>query len=377
MRALLAQADLARYAGQFVWLDLNFDLPENSAFLDKFGAKATPTFFVISPNGEEVLATHTGAMSLPELTQFLDRGASALLAKSQSPADAALKRADALLAQHAADAAKSYQEALRLAPAAWPLREVAEASLTVALQDSGQFQQCAETAVAEASRMKRDSEFARTVVAGMWCVVSVDPVQWSDEAAIKLVSLAEEALTLPSTVRDHRDEIYRTMMYLAMNHNNTADAAKWGNRWLAELDARGPASDDERSAIDIARVENIQVYGDPNRILPALLFSERAMPQNYNSSMRVAQMELAAKHYDEAIAACDRGLSRSPGVAGRTWLLYTKAQALTQKGEIAEAIRALKTALEAAKEIPTQSSRDHNITMIEQAIAKSQNSATK
>ena len=377
MRALLAKADLARYAGQFVWLELNFDAPENSAFFDKFGAKATPTFFIISPQNEEVLATQTGAMSLAELTRFLDRGASAALAKRQSPADSALKRGDALLAQHPVEAVQAYQEALRLAPTPWARRELAVASLTVALQDSNLYQQCAETAVAEAPGMKRDSMFARTVVSGMWCVVSVDPVPWSEAAAANLVPLAEEALTLASTVRDHRDEIYRIMMYLAMNHNNTADAAKWGNRWLAELDSEKPASDEERSAIDIARVENIQVYGDPNRILPALLASERAMPQNYNASLRVAQMELAAQHYGEAIAACDRGLARSPGAAGRTWLLHTKAQALTQKGETGEANQALKEALQAAKEIPNQSSRERNISMIEKALAKSETGGTK
>jgi len=40
-----------------------------------------------------------------------------------------------------------------------------------------------------------------------------------------------------------------------------------GEQWLAELDAIKPTSDDERSALDIARVENIQAYGDPARIL--------------------------------------------------------------------------------------------------------------
>jgi hypothetical protein len=71
----------------------------------------------------------------------------------------------------------------------------------------------------------------------------------------------------------------------------------------------------------------------PKRILPALIASERAMPDNWNASLRVAQMESAAKNYAEAIAACNRGLSRTPCPAGRSWLLQTKADALTQKGQ--------------------------------------------
>jgi tetratricopeptide (TPR) repeat protein len=371
MRDLLDHADLARYAGQFVWLELNYDVPENRAFLTKYGAEATPMFFILDPQDEQVSAMQPGAMSLPELTQFLDRGASGFFAKKQTPADRALKRGDALLARQPVGAAKAYQEALRLAPATWPERELAEASLVQALQDGRQWQQCAETATTEATPMKRHEIFARTVVAGMWCLASTDPAPWSDAALRKLQPLAEEALSLSATVRDHRDAIYRTLMYISVNRNDHAAAAKWGDRWLAELDAIKPDSDEERSALDIARVENVQIFGDPARILPALIASERAMPNNYIGSLRLAQMESAAKHYDETIAACDRGLARAPGANGRSWLLQIKAQALMQKGTTAEARRALEEALQAAQAIPDEMSRDMNVKKINKALGQS------
>jgi tetratricopeptide (TPR) repeat protein len=371
MRALLAHADLARYAGQFVWLELNYDKAENRAFMTRYGASATPTFFIIDPHDEHVTAMQTGAMSLVELTQFLDRGASGAFAKKQSPADAALKRGDELLAQQPADAAKAYQEALQLAPAGWPQRELGVASLVQALQDSSQWQQCAETAATEAAHMKRDVIFARTVVGGMWCMASSDPAPWSKAAIQTLEPLAEEVLSLPTTVRDHRDAIYRTRMYIAVNRNDNAAAAKWGDRWLAELDATKPSDDEERSALDIARVENIQIYGNPERILPALLASERAMPNNYIASLRLAEMESAAKRYDETIAACDRGLARAPGANGRAWLLQIKARALTQKGRTAEARRALEEALQAAQTIPDKMSRDMNVNAVKKAMGQS------
>ena len=78
-------ADLSRYAGQFVWLELNYDAPENRAFLTKYGAEATPLFFVIDPQDEHVTATQPGAMSLQELKQFLDRGASGVFASPLMP----------------------------------------------------------------------------------------------------------------------------------------------------------------------------------------------------------------------------------------------------------------------------------------------------
>lgn len=376
MRDLLAHADLARYAGQFVWLELSYDEGANHAFMTKYRAEATPTFFVIDPRDEHVAAMQPGAMSLAELTQFLERGKSGVLAKSQMPAVAALTRGDALLAQQPTDAAKAYEEALRLAPTTWPQRELVEASLVQALEDSKHWQQCAETAANEALAMNRDVIFARTVVAGMWCLASTDPAPWAEVELGKLKPLAEEALSLSVTVRDHRDSIYRTLMYTSVARHDNAGAAKWGDRWLTELDAVKPSSDDERSALDIARVENVQILGDPARILPALIESERAMPNNYIASLRLAQMEIAAKHYEETIAACDRGLARGPGANGRAWLLQIKARALRQKGQTDEAHRALQQALQAAEAIPNKGTRDKTISKIRDALREAEK-ATK
>jgi len=368
MRDLLDHSDLAGYAGQFVWLEISYDAPENRAFLTKYGAEATPTFFVIAPQDEQVTAMQPGAMSLDQLKQFLDRGASGAYARNQTPADAALMRGDNLRAQQPADAVTAYRKALRLAPANWPRRQIAETSFVEALQDNSRWQQCAETSASEAAHMTRDDLFARTVVAGLWCLVSTDRSPWSDAALQNLQPLAEEALTLPATVRDHRDEIYRTLMKLSVARNDNAAAAKFGDRWLAELDAIKPDSDEQRSALDIARVENVQAFGNPERILPELKGSELAMPNNYIASLRLAQMELAAKHLDDAVAACDRGLARAPGANGRAWLLQIKARALREEGKMPEARRALQAALQSAQEIPNQGSREMNVDSIKKAL---------
>jgi hypothetical protein len=79
-------------------------------------------------------------------------------------------------------------------------------------------------------------------------------------------------------------------------------------------------------------------------------------------------MELAAKHFDDTIEACDRGLARAPGANGRAWLLQIKARALKQVGKTAEGRRALQEALQAAQEIPNQGSRDMNVDSIKKAL---------
>lgn len=367
MRTMLLHADLSRYAGQFVWLEMNFDKPENQEFFSRFEASGTPTFYVISAEGK-VLSDQPGAMSESELRAFLDRGIN-LAENRQTPADAALARADALLSTKSPEAVGAYEQVLRVAPPNWPRRPLAQYSLVTALQINEQYQPCAETAAREASGMKHDNAFANTVVAGMWCLVQADKsASWRGPAAEKLEPLARQALSSPETVRDERNELYRTLMFLALSRNDTAQTASLEDKWLGELDAVKPNDDEERSAVDIARVEAIQIYGDPERILPALRSSEQAMAHNYNASMRLAQMESAAKHNDAAIAACDRGLARDPGAAGRSWLLQMKAGALKNSGDSAHAREALEQALQAAQEIPSQSQRENNVKRIKQAL---------
>ena len=367
MRTMLLHADLSRYAGQFVWLEMNFDKPENQEFFSHFEASGTPTFYVISAEGK-VLSDQPGAMSEAELRAFLDRGLS-LAQRRQTPADAALSRADALLSTKSPQAIAAYEQVLRVAPPDWPRRSLAQYSLVTALEINEQYEQCAETAAREAAVMKHDNSFANTVVAGMWCLAQGDKsASWRNSAAEKLEPLAKQALSSPETVRDERNELYRTLMFIAVSRNENAQAAGLEDKWLGELDAVKPADDEERSAVDIARVEAIQVYGDPERILPALRSSEQAMAHNYNASMRLAQMESAAKHYDAAIGACERGLARDPGAAGRSWLLQMKASALKQKGDSAQAREALQQALQAAQEIPSQSQRENNVKRIKEAL---------
>jgi len=365
---MLAEADLARFAGQFVWLELNFDNEANGAFLAQYGSYATPTFYIIDSQDGRVAASQTGAMSLVELKQFLDRGLRSVSAKKRTLADDALVRGDTVLAKRPEEAVTDYKEALKLAHSGWPQREVAQASLVTALQSSGHYQECAETAASEAREMTRGPSFARTIVAGMWCLQMGDSALWTNVMATNLEPLANEALSLQSTVRDHRNELYRTLMYLALSRGDKQKAAMLGDRWLAELDRIRPRSDEERMAVDIARVEDVQVFGDPKRILPALHASERELPTNWNASLRVAQMEIGASNFAEAIAATDRGLARKPGPAGKSWLLRVKAEALVESGKKTEARRALDDALVAAQGIPNERSRENNIRTLERAI---------
>jgi len=370
MRVTLADPSLARNAGRFVWLDLNFDKPANKAFLVRHGVMFTPSFFVIDPADDRVVATNIAGMTLIELNAFLDRGEHAVKGSARSPADAALGRGDANLGRgHQAEAADAYRDALRVAAPGWTERDGAVRSLAYALMLSKQYRACADVAVAEAPRMMpRTRFFGSVVMIGLAAAGADARAPWAVAARRTLEPLAMEAVSLPETLRDDRFQLYQQLMHAVELRGEKAAHTPWGVRWLHEIETTKPANDDERTALDVARVDAASAIGQPARVIPALIASEQAMPNNYNASLRLAEMESDAKRYDEAVAACDRGLAHVTGPIGRTWLLQTKAEALTGKGDRTAARRVLDEALRAAREISTPQSRESNVKRVSRMI---------
>ena len=371
MRATLANAALVKYAGRFVWLELDFDNPTNQAFIARHGVTFTPTLLVIDPADERSTATKFGGLTLSELSLFLERGEVGVKQRMNGPADVAFARGEEMVGRgQLTEAIAAYREALKLATPGWPEQNRVIGSLTKTLMSSRDFQACAETAAAHAPAMPRDSTFASTVLSGFGCSLSGGNAPWADAARKVIEPLAVEAVALPATLRDDRFQLYQLFMSVAQRSGNKDKVAQWGDRWLDEIEATKPADDDERSALDIARVDAAQLMNAPARVLPALVASERAMPTNYNASLRLAEIATEAKQYDDALAACERGLAHVTGPIGRSWLLQTKAEALAGKGDSAAARSALEEALQAARAIGDGHVRDSNVRRITQAIAE-------
>src|SRR5690349_3987166 len=204
MRVTLTDAAFARYAGRFVWLEINFDSRANEEFLKDHSVVYTPSFFIVDPSDHSVVATQLGAMNLRELLAFLDRGEASFLTKVKSPQDIALTKGDEMVSHgQFADAVKLFRTALDEGGSDWPRRDDAIASYIWALMLSSQPQQCAEAAAEEAPHIKRGGAFGRVVLSGLNCINQVDQAPWADSALLKLQPLAQEAITLPATVRDH------------------------------------------------------------------------------------------------------------------------------------------------------------------------------
>jgi hypothetical protein len=255
MRQELTDPALVKYAGRFVWLELNYERPGNEDFVVGHGVRGTPMFFVLSPVDERVTASRFGSMTLAELGAFLERGERGLQPHVASRADSMLARGDEQLGGgHAADAAVGYRAALQAAAADWPSRQHALAQLTHALQTAGDSQGCAGIAAAEAPPMKHDGEFVRVALSGLASANRGDSAAWARSARRTLAPIATEAAALPGVDRDTRFQLYDALVEEADARNDRAAHARWQERWLHDLDAVVPRGDDERTALDIARV---------------------------------------------------------------------------------------------------------------------------
>ena len=144
MRAtVLNDPALAKHAGRFAWLSINGEESRNAAFVEQLAIDGYPTFYVLDGATGKIALRWAGSLTLPEMERLLDDGARAVAGSGGSPADAALARADRLLADHKiAEAAAAYDEAITLAPPGWSGRGRAINARLGALQKTGDFEGC-------------------------------------------------------------------------------------------------------------------------------------------------------------------------------------------------------------------------------------------
>jgi len=370
MRVTLASPSLARLAGRFVWLELNYDQPANREFLNRHQVRSTPSLYVLDPRDGQALATHLGATTESELERFLEQGERGYRGLSATAAESALARGDRRLALgQTAGAAAEYRAALQRAVPGWPSRPDAVARLTGLLQGSGAPAEAAAIAMREAPGMARGEAFASVVNAGLAGVDRAGRSATTDSAAHVLEPLAAEAIERRDITRDVRFQLYGELITGAQRRGDSLATERWGTRALAAVDAIRPAGHDEAIALDIVRVELVWDKRSAAHVIPTLVRSERANGDP-NTSIRLAQVDDFAGRYDDAIAACRRGLARAEGPVVRTWLLELEAEAWLGRADPGRARVALAEARRSAREIGSATNRALNLRRIDRLLAR-------
>jgi tetratricopeptide (TPR) repeat protein len=347
---------LAKHAGRFAWLSINTEESRNAEFVEHLGVDSYPTFLVLDGATGKVALRWAGSLTTPEFERLLDDGERAVAASGGgAPADAALARADRLgAAGKAAEAAAAYTEALRLAPAAWAGRGRALASLLAALRKNGDLEQCAAQARRATPGLERGPAFAGAAAAGLGCAVDApESAPWRDAAIKDLEALVVESLPLDNVLADDRSSAYGMLVDLREARGDQAGAREIAGRWLTFLEKQAAAatSVEARAAFDSHRVAAALALGDPARAVPALLSSERDLPDDYNPPARLAILYREMGRFDEALAASRRALDRAYG-ARKLRIFDARADIYSKMGDRAAARRTLEEALAFADTLP-------------------------
>ena len=377
MRAtVLNDPALAKHAGRFAWLSINTEESRNAGFVETLGVENYPTFLVLDGATGKVALRWAGSLTAPEFERLLDDGERAVAASGVvtasggspasggapsdaasggSQADAALARADRLGGEgKRAEAAVAYTEALRLAPAAWPGRGRALASLLAALQKNGDLEACAAVARRETPALERGPAFAAASLTGLGCAVDApESAPWRDASVKDLEALVVESLGLNNVLADDRSSAYGVLVDRRKARGDQAGAREIAVRWMTFLESQAAAagSVEARASFDSHRVAAALALDDPTRAVPALLASERDLPDDYNPPARLAILYRELGRFDEALAASQRALDRAYG-ARKLRIFDTRADIFAKKGDPASAKRTLEEALTYAGTLP-------------------------
>jgi tetratricopeptide (TPR) repeat protein len=346
---------LAKQAGRFAWLSINGEEARNAAFVERLAIEGYPTFYVLDGATGAIALRWAGSLTLPELERLLDDGERAVANTGGSPAEAAMARADRLLADgKVAEAAAAYDEALGLAPAGWAGRGRAINARLGALQKTGNLETCAALARRETPGLERGPAFAAAAATGLGCAAEAPAdAAWRAGAVAELEPLVEASLGLETVLADDRSSAYGLLVDQRDERGDAPGAKAMAGRWMDFLDAQGKsaASVEARAALDSHRVAAALALGDPARAVPALLASEHDLPADYNPPARLAILYRELGRYDDALAASDRALERAYG-ARKLRIYDARADTYTRKGDAAAARRTLEEALRYAETLP-------------------------
>ncbi len=367
---------LGRQAGRFVWLSVNTEKRENAAVLGKYPVRVWPSFYVIDPAAEKIVFRWVGGATTPQMQRILDDGAKA--AGGGAAVGTALAGADRLYADGKyAEAAEGYRRALASLRPESPSYSRTVDSLLFAYSASGQKEACATLARDTFPKLRATPSAANVAGSGLDCALSL-----KDDDSRKANLVAALAADARSVVEGPKkglaaDDVSAVYGSLADERGAAKDEAgrkKVLETWASYLEeeaakAKTPA---ERTVFDAHLTSACLALGQPERVVPALLASERDFPEDYNPPQRLALAYGAMKKYDEALAASDRALALAYGP--RKLVVYrTRVDLLTKKGDAPAARKMLEEMLAYAEGLPAEQRSEKTIAAIRKQLEEKPN----
>lgn len=361
---------LGRHAGQFVWLSIDVDKPNNAQFLDRFPVASLPTLLVVDPATQTAALKWLGTANVSQLDQLLVDGRRALDGGNQL--EGRLAEADRLdAAGQSTKAVAAYRELLRDAPAGWARRGRATESLVLAAAASGDPAACAGDAAAQAPSLARGPSFANTVSTGLSCALDLPrPAPGRVGSVGALETLAREAVMLPGLLADDRAALFSALIAArrdAGDEPGTQAAAARAWEFL-EREGKSAPSVEVRASLDGFRVEAAQALEDPARAIPWLERSERDLPGDFNPPARIALVLRDMGNLVDAEAAARRALGKVYGPR-RARVLETLGSIQAKRGRVKEARVSYSDALTVLNGVPEARRSEASVERVQRALA--------
>ena len=355
---VLTDASLTPRADEFVWFLMDVENPKNAALKSRIPAEALPTFFVVNPKDESIARRWVGGMTIVQLQGFLDDGKLAVAATNGAPqgrAETPLAKADRLYG--AADykaAADAYLSAAP-APSDPNFARVAEATM-YALSTSQRNAEGVAFADATLPSLVGTTSGASLTVGALGCALALpEDTPGRAETIAKFEALTKEYLANPNIAMadDDRSGMFGTLLDARTDAKDAAGAKAAAQAWATFLEgaASRATTPDARAVFDSHRLAAYIELGTPEKAIPMLQASEKALPNDYNPPARLAIAYNAMKQWDDALAATDRALAKAYGPrALRSY--QARSDAFAGKGDMAAARKTLDDAIAYASALP-------------------------
>ena len=376
---------LGPLASRLVFVAVDSDRAESSDFVDRYGVRVWPTFFIIEPDGGQVVGAWTGAASARELRAFVEETLRDFdaLRENKMPENSptrALVHARAAEASGKADIALGhYRRAFDKADASWSRRSEALVGWIAAAKGARRRAECLDVGrryLAEVKGAALPADFASYYLS---CIETPDPSETSQgrggterplaaegRARDKKLHLAPivarlEAITLAPGAEMSADDVADAWRILADARKAAGDAEgarRALERRLAVLEdaARRASSPEAAQTHDAGRASAYVALGRAPEAVALLEERERQLPDSYEAPARLSTVLVALGRREEALRALDRAIAKSYDLRRLDYLMR-KAELLGALGERRKVVSEVITGYEALPPTPTNRRR--------------------
>lgn len=339
---VLSRQAFTAYEKDLVFAAVDTEKPSAAPFLEKFPIEVWPTLLFIDPATERVVFKWLGSADEAQLRALLD-------AAKGGPG--AVAEADALFAQgQAGAAAQRYAESTKSA------RSVL--SMLSALYLAKSYQACAKASVDQLALFTAPGDRVNAVTWGLGCALelpeSTERKKLVDTLVAEGRALLADGTKVAAGLADDVSGLYEALVTERQAAKLGVEAEQLAAVWLGFLErqaaaARSPAA---RAVFDPHRVNAAIAAKTPEKVLAALVQSEKDLPKDYNPPARLALVYSELGRLDEALAASGRALEKCTAGPRKLRLFENQTSILEKRGDVAGQKKTLTQAVAYAKKLP-------------------------